>query len=56
MFKFTTLTFCVAAILVGGLKRIATVSQIIVPFMAVIYLVFAILLLIEVKNFQNLRK
>lgn len=40
------LTFCVAAILVGGLKRIATVSQIIVPFMAVIYLVFAILLMI----------
>ena len=30
------LAFCVAAILIGGLKRIATVSQIIVPFMAVI--------------------
>ena len=29
------LAFCVAAILIGGLKRIATVSQIIVPFMIV---------------------
>lgn len=40
------LTFCVSAVLVGGLKRIANVSQIIVPFMAVIYIVFAILLMI----------
>lgn len=40
------LTFCVAAVLVGGLKRIANVSQIIVPFMAVIYIVFAILLMV----------
>ena len=36
------LAACVAAILIGGLKRIATVSQIIVPFMAVIYLIFSI--------------
>ena len=35
------LAACVAAILIGGLKRIATVSQIIVPFMAVIYLIFS---------------
>ncbi|EGY79756.1 Na+/alanine symporter [Peptoniphilus indolicus] len=40
------LTFCVSAVLVGGLKRIVNVSQIIVPFMAVIYIVFAILLMI----------
>ena len=40
------LAFCVAAILIGGLKRIATVSQIIVPFMAVIYIVFSITLII----------
>ena len=32
------LAFCVAAVLIGGVKRIASVSQIIVPFMAVIYL------------------
>ena len=40
------LAFCVAAILIGGLKRIATVSQIIVPFMAVIYIVFSVVLII----------
>ena len=36
----------VGVIILGGLKRIAQVSQIIVPFMAVIYLVFTVLLLI----------
>ncbi len=40
------LTLCVAAVVIGGLKRIATVSQIIVPFMAVIYLIFTVLLLL----------
>ena len=40
------LAACVAAILIGGLKRIATVSQIIVPFMAVIYLIFSIALIL----------
>lgn len=40
------LAICVALILIGGLKRIATVSQIIVPFMAVIYLIFAVALII----------
>ena len=40
------LAFCVAAILIGGLKRIATVSQIIVPFMAVVYIVFSVVLII----------
>ena len=40
------LAFCVAAILIGGLKRIATVSQIIVPFMAVIYIVLSVTLII----------
>lgn len=40
------LAFCVAAVVIGGLKRIATVAQIIVPFMAVIYVVFTVLLLI----------
>ena len=35
------LTVCVAAVLIGGVKRIATVSQIVVPFMAIIYFVFA---------------
>ena len=35
-----------AAILIGGLQRIATVSQIIVPFMAVIYLIFSVALIL----------
>ena len=35
------LTACVAAVLIGGVKRIASVSQIVVPFMAIIYFVFA---------------
>ena len=40
------LAFCVAAILIGGVKRIAAVSQIIVPFMAVIYIIFSVALII----------
>lgn len=40
------LAFCVAAVLIGGIKRIASVSQIIVPFMAIIYVVFVIILVI----------
>lgn len=40
------LAFCVAAILIGGIQRIATVSQIIVPFMAVIYFVFSVALIL----------
>ena len=40
------LAFCVAAVLIGGVKRIASVSQIIIPFMAVIYIVFVLSLVI----------
>lgn len=40
------LAFCVAAVIIGGLKRIASVAQIIVPFMALIYVIFSITLLI----------
>ena len=40
------LAFCVAAVLIGGVKRIASVSQIIVPFMAVTYVVACLLVLI----------
>ena len=39
------LAFCVGAILIGGLKRIATVSQIIVPFMAIAYILVALFIL-----------
>ena len=41
------LALCVAAILIGGIKRIATVSQIVVPFMAVIYIVFSVSLILN---------
>ena len=40
------LAFCVAAVLIGGVKRIASVSQVIVPFMAIIYVVFVLILVI----------
>lgn len=45
------LSFCVAAVLIGGIKRIASVSQIIVPFMAVIYILFSVtLILFNITN------
>ena len=40
------LSICVATVLIGGIKRIANVSQIIVPFMAIIYFAFAAILII----------
>ena len=40
------LAFCVAAVLIGGVKRIANVSQVIVPFMAIIYFVAVGILII----------
>ena len=40
------LTFFVALVLIGGIKRIANVSQIIVPFMAVIYVAFVVILIV----------
>lgn len=40
------LAVCVAAVLIGGIQRIASVSQIVVPFMAVIYFVFSISLIL----------
>ena len=40
------LTICVALVVIGGLKRISTVAQVIVPFMAVIYIIFSITLII----------
>ena len=39
-------TLCTALVILGGLKRIASVSQIVVPFMAVIYVVFCAALVI----------
>ena len=40
------LSVCVALVLIGGIQRIASVSQVIVPFMAIIYVVISVVLLI----------
>lgn len=40
------LSICVALVLIGGIKRIANVSQIVVPFMAIIYVVISLTLII----------
>ncbi|MBE5946657.1 MAG: alanine:cation symporter family protein [Lachnospiraceae bacterium] len=45
------LAVVVALVLIGGIKRISSVSQIVVPFMAIIYVVFALILI-----FTNLSK
>lgn len=39
------LTVCVALVLIGGVKRIAKVSEIVVPFMAVIYIVLGLIII-----------
>ncbi len=40
------LAVCVALVLIGGIKRISNVSQVVVPFMAVIYVAFCLILVI----------
>ncbi|MBR6443800.1 MAG: alanine:cation symporter family protein, partial [Firmicutes bacterium] len=40
------IAFCVATVVIGGIKRVGSVSQVIVPFMAVLYVVFTVLLII----------
>ena len=40
------LAVCVALVVIGGIKHISNVAQIVVPFMAIIYVVFAIVLII----------
>lgn len=44
------LTVCAALVIIGGIKRIANVTQVIVPFMAVAYVAFCLILL--VVNFR----
>ncbi|MBQ8165581.1 MAG: alanine:cation symporter family protein [Lachnospiraceae bacterium] len=41
------LAIVVALVLIGGIKRISSVSQIIVPFMAIIYVISALILIIR---------
>lgn len=40
------LTACVALVIIGGLKRISRVAEIIVPFMALLYVITALLVLL----------
>ena len=40
------LTVCVALVIIGGLKRISNVAQVIVPFMAVLYIVSALIIIV----------
>lgn len=44
------LTICAALVIIGGLQRISSVSQIVVPFMAVLYVVVCLVIL--VCNYQ----
>ncbi len=44
------LAVCAALVIIGGIKRIANVTQVIVPFMAITYVVFCLILL--VINYQ----
>ena len=39
-------TLCTALVIIGGIKRISHVSQVVVPFMAVMYVLFAVALLV----------
>ena len=40
------LTVCVALVIIGGIKRISNVAQVVVPFMAIIYVVSALIILV----------
>ena len=40
------LTACVALVLIGGLKRISKVAQVVVPFMAILYVVCGVIILL----------
>ena len=40
------LTICVGLVIIGGLKRITNVAQVVVPFMAILYVITALLVII----------
>lgn len=40
------LTFCVGLVVIGGIRRIAKVSEIVVPFMAVLYILLGLIIII----------
>ena len=39
------LTLCVGLVVIGGIKRIAKVSEVVVPFMAILYVVLALIII-----------
>ncbi|MBQ6153216.1 MAG: alanine:cation symporter family protein [Ruminococcus sp.] len=39
-------TLCAALVIIGGIKRIAKVSEVVVPFMAITYVVFVLIILV----------
>ena len=45
------LALCVGLVIIGGIKRISSVATIVVPFMAIVYVIFALMLI-----FTNLDK
>lgn len=40
------ITLCTALVILGGIKRISKVSQVVVPFMAIAYILFSVMLII----------
>ena len=40
------LTFCVGLVVIGGIKRIAKVSEVVVPFMAVLYVALGLIIIV----------
>ena len=48
------LTVCVALVIIGGIKRISSVAQVVVPFMALVYVVTVlIILLTHLERFRQ---
>lgn len=40
------LTFCVGLVVIGGIKRIAKVSEVVVPFMAILYVALGLIIIV----------
>jgi AGCS family alanine or glycine:cation symporter len=40
------LSVCVALVLIGGIKRISNVAQFVVPFMAIVYVIFCVMMIV----------
>jgi len=40
------ITICVALVIIGGIKRISSISQIVVPFMAIVYVLCVVMIIV----------